>query len=286
MTRFIFMTDTHLGSGPDAFCQQPPYPERIKELLAEIRTRIPQMGVDFILHGGDLVHRCTREIVREAVETFRFPVPFYLSLGNHDLNHDEALRIWLEEAPGFFAEPSPQYSFRSGACVVHVIPNHWEPGRPYYWSRSQQPFFTDDQLERLEADIIKYPGLVHILSIHNPIFGVFPEQTGLPSVIHDVPSAFRDTVLALMRAYPDIKCVLSGHNHLNTLVRTKEGIFASASSFVETPFEYKLVEITENYIFLKTHNVSPLPFEARYDGRRAYAQGRERDRELFWRFDE
>lgn len=286
MTRFLFITDTHIGANPVGFHQQPSYPEHIAELLDGIKRIIQEGEIDFVVHGGDMVDHCCKESIEEAKRLFDFPVPVYLSLGNHDLDREDALQIWLKQAPGFFAGGnSPQYSIRSGSCRVHVVPNQWERDAEYVWRNAQEPYLTPGQLRRIDQELQIDPEGFHILVIHNPIYGVSTEQTGLERVVHDVPAPFRECVLELMRAYPQVKCVLSGHNHINTMAQTEEGIFVSGSSFVETPFEYKLIEVTDDGIRLQTFPLSgPLSFEPKYDISRSFVQGREQDREAVRRF--
>lgn len=286
MARFLFITDTHFGAEQVGFHQQPAYPDNIRELLdCLVREEIERSGIDFMLHGGDMVDRCEPDIVRGAAEVFRLPVPVYLSLGNHDLTRRDALDIWLSEAPGFFNGRSPQYAVRCGDCVIHIVPNQWEADALYYWHEAQVPYFAEDQIGRLEAAVSQHLDCVHLLSIHNPIFGVSPEQSGLAGIVHAVPDAFRETVTGLVRKHPNIKGVLSGHSHINTLVRDGEAIYASGSSFVETPFEYKVVEVTKHSLRIETRKVkSTLRFAPAYNPSRAFVQGRPQDREAELRF--
>lgn len=287
MTRFLFITDTHIGANPVGFHQQSAYPEKIGELLGEIERLAETGDIEFVLHGGDMIDYCCPETIREAKQMFQLSVPVYLSLGNHDLDREDALQMWLELAPEFFIDRSPQYTIRHDPCVIHVVPNQWEPGTSYYWKKTQEPFFEEPQILQLEADIRKFPDKIHLLAIHNPIFGVPREQSGLDHVIHDVPQHFRQSLIELMSKFPNVKCILSGHNHINTLAQTEEGIFVSGSSFVEAPFEYKVVEVTMDAIQITTRTRGgTLSFDPAYDGGRSFVQGRKRDRALFWRFGE
>ena len=42
-------------------------------------------GIDFVLHGGDMVDLATVENIRAARDLFSLSVPVYLCLGNHDM---------------------------------------------------------------------------------------------------------------------------------------------------------------------------------------------------------
>ncbi|MCM3041297.1 metallophosphoesterase [Paenibacillus motobuensis] len=286
MTKFAFLSDTHIGANPIGFHQQPAYPEKMEELIAEIKALAREGEIDFVLHGGDMIDRCELETIQESGRLFQMDVPVYLSLGNHDVDRIDAEEIWLQHAPQFFNGFSPQYTIRHENCVIHVIPNQWEIGSTYYWEQAQNPYFTKYQLNKLKIELDQHTEYVHLLAIHNPIFGISSEQTGMDHVIHDVPAEFRETVLNLMHEYPHIKGVLSGHNHVNTLKRTSEGFFVSNSAFIETPFAYKLIEITDKQINITSKTVdTSSSFSPKYNSNRAYVYGREQDRTMIWNLE-
>jgi DNA repair exonuclease SbcCD nuclease subunit len=282
MTRFLFLTDTHIGASPIGFHQQSAYPEHAGELV-KLAARLAEVhSADFVLHGGDIVDSCTAANIVEAKRIFsEIPLPLYLSLGNHDLDQEDALSRWLASAPEWFPGKQPQYDIHCDSCVIHVVPNQWEKNRPYYWRQAQEPFFTSEQLDNLRASLRKDPGKTHILSVHNPIMGVPTSQTGVNWIIHAVPEPFCDIVINLMREFTCLKLVLSGHNHINTLIRNGDGLFVSGSSFVETPFECKLIEITDHMIRIETLSCNTsLSFQPSYDETRAYVQGKEEHRRI------
>lgn len=296
MVRFLYITDTHLGSKGTGFQQQPAYPEQLDYLLDAFRHILKEEAeFDFILHGGDMVDSCTERTIGMAREAFRFDVPLYLSVGNHDLDRPDAGELWLKHAPGFFASGDAlDYQVRVNGVMLHVMPNQWERDKLYYWDKVQVPFYTADQMLRLEANISRYPDLIHLLAVHNPVFGVMPEQTGLAEVIHDVDSEFRRYILNLMDRHPQLKCVLSGHNHINTLYHTEGGLLLSSSSLIETPFEYKIIEIDENSIHVETRSLKiPSRFNSNlntdftpdYKVDRSYVQGGRRDREAVLKWE-
>jgi len=287
MARFLFITDTHIGANPIGWHQQPAYPDHAEELMPWLVSLIQEHSVDFVLHGGDLVHQCTEANIRLAQQIFsNLPVPMYLSLGNHDLDREDALELWLGIAPEWFGGGQPQYDILWEDCVIHVVPNNWEQDRPYFWEKKQEPSFTEEQLERLRSSLqYKDEGKTHLLSIHHPIYGVPESQTGLGKVIHPVSPSFTEVVESFMKEFPKLRCVLSGHNHINTLIRNEHGLFVSGSSLVETPFECKLVEVTSGGIRIQTLTCDhPLTFEPSYNQTKAYVQGTDVHRNIDWRF--
>lgn len=282
MTKFLFITDTHIGTETMEFFQQPAYPGKIETLLELLLEPIKEQNIDFIIHGGDMIHSYDQNLIKKAIRIFNLPIPTYLCLGNHDLDDLHALNGWLEHAPSFFINHSPNYQIVTKTCIIHVVPNQWEVKREYYWGNVQEPSFTKEQLRQLERDLQDNLDKVHILVTHSPVFGMSIEQSGLSQVIHEPPAMFQQTILQLTEKYPHLQLVLSGHNHLNTIHKLEKTAFVTASSFVESPFEYKLVEINSQQINLSTHIIphSQLDFYFRYNPERSYVQGREKDRTL------
>ena len=281
MTRFIYIADTHFGVDRMAYQQQKGYPEKLGSILSELDTWIRKDGeIDFVLHGGDMINSATEANIREARDVFRLSVPVYLCLGNHDLTAPDALDMWLTEAPEFFPGKSPDYYLRFGDSFVHVMPNHWEEV-PYYWNDEQNPHFLGHQTARLDETLRRYPDAVHILSTHSPVFGIPVEQTGFDEPYHSPPLSFTKSVLDFVQQHPRVRCVLTAHNHVNTHIAEKTVHFVTPSSLTETPFEFKLIELSPEILRMSTVSlISHVDFQANYDYNKTFVQGRERDREF------
>ena len=141
MTRFIYVADTHIGTRKMGYEVQAGYPGRLPAILDGLCRWAGESGpVDFIIHGGDMVDDATRENIRAAKELFSLPFPVYLCLGNHDVTGEEALDLWLEEAPDLFPGGNPTFSVTTGDCCVHVAPNQWDD-IPFHWQEEMASRF-------------------------------------------------------------------------------------------------------------------------------------------------
>lgn len=279
MTRIAFITDTHLGSDATGYQQQKAYPARLREILAALRHGLQEDGgVDFVLHGGDMIHESREDLRREAREVFDVGVPLYLCLGNHDLTEPDAVALWERHAPGFFAGDPRHFELETGDAVVHVVPNHWGD-QTHCWAESQVARFGESPLARIESVVAAQPGKVHILCTHSPVFGVGPGQTGLDDPIHVPAPAFRDAVTGLLDRCPQLRCVLGGHNHLNSLALHGGAAVVTGAAFCETPFDYKVIEVGGAAVSIRTRSLfHEVGFEAEYDFDRCHVQGRSVDR--------
>jgi len=251
----------------------------LPELVALLDAWIQQdSGIDFVLHGGDMVDAASVENIRAARSMFQLSVAVYLCLGNHDLTGENALDLWLAEAPVFFPEQAPAFAVRSADCFVHVVPVQW-CDTPYFWSEEQRPHFLPEHLDRVRAVVADNPDVAHILCVHADVFGIPQEQTGFDDVYHPPLKAYTQTVLDFVRRHPQICCVLSAHNHINSCV-VRDGVpFVTGSAFAETPFEFKVIEVGTGDVTMTTYDLLPdVLFKALYNYDKTFVQGRKKDR--------
>ena len=281
MTRFVYLTDTHIGATNTAgYRQQPRYADQLPVLLACLDDwiRAQEEPVAFMLHGGDMVETASPVLVQAAAATFRLSVPVYLSLGNHDLTTRSALDLWLQEAPEFFPEGDPAFTLSGEGWHLHVVPSHW-CDIPYFWEDTQQPRILPEHLARLEVALAAETRATHLLCTHAEIVGVPPEQTGFDMPYHAPPPGLRDEVRDLIARYPQIKGVLGGHSHINTHGLVAQAHAVTASAFTETPFEFKLVEVTRDQLRMQTVSLlSAAGFGTDYRWDKTFVQGRPCDR--------
>jgi len=278
MTRFIYLSDTHTGTTPVGYQHQPSFPERTEALLAALESWIAERGdIDFVLHGGDMVNGGTRDNIRRAVNIFRLSVPLYLCLGNHDLSAPDSLDIWMSEAPAFFVNANPNFMIEHGHGRICVMPNQWG-NIPYRWEEEQRPHFTPDQWAWLEQQTSRGKDF-QIFVTHSPVQGISTAQSGFSEPYHCPPKAFVTDISRISAMSPSLRCVAGAHNHINSY-RESEGIhFFTVSSFVESPFEFKLMEIDRDGIRMTTHNLATsAPFAWQYDFDKTFVQGRACDR--------
>jgi len=273
------MADTHLGANPMGYQQQRGYPAKLPEIRTALTEfLLPEHRVDFVLHGGDMIDAATDDQIRAAAALFTLPVPVYLCLGNHDLTEPDAMARWMKHAPGFFPGGTPEYTITTEDCAIHVAPNHWEE-RPFYWRNKQEAHFSATQIERLNRQLAIRPHLPHLVLTHSPVYGLPVEQTGFSAPCHCPCESFTAGMTALAAGHGNLKCVLGAHNHMNMRVAHNSVEFVTVSSLVETPFEFKLFEVTPHAISMSTVALKPaLPFGDDYNAAKAFVQGRTVDR--------
>lgn len=285
MTRFLYIADTHFGADPMGYQQQTGYPEKLLQIASALQQYLSANdGVDFILHGGDMIDCTTDDNIRAAAECFDFAIPTYLCLGNHDLTSPDATVRWLLLAPQLFVGGVPDYTVEMEDCLIHVAPNHW-CDHPFYWNGTQDPHLSDVQKDRLSNELERHPDIPHILLTHSPVHGLPCAQTGFREPYHSPGTSFTREIMALVTKHPSIRCVLGAHNHMNMRVHYGGVEFVTVSSLVETPFELKLFEVTPGRIAMSTIGLcSALDFKSEPDPGKSFVQGREADRSFIREF--
>ena len=278
MTRFLYIADTHWGSGDTGYRLQPRYADRLPEILAGLKSWIRANGpVEFVLHGGDMVHELSLDNLRAARPHFDLKVPVHLCVGNHDLTVADGIGQWLGEAPEFFIGGSPNYLVTANDCNIHVVPNHYDT-EPYFWSEKQDIHLLDTQISDLKSRLEAEPGTAHIILTHSPVLPVPPDQTGIADPFHAPPQTFTDAVTSLAESC-GVTCVLGAHSHANMNKELNGVNYVTVSSLVESPFEFKLFEVDRTTLSMTTHNLGHcLDFPADYNFDQTFVQGRACDR--------
>jgi hypothetical protein len=206
------------------------------------------------------------------------PYPVYLCLGNHDLTTPDAADRWLSLAPQFFRNDSPSYTIESDDCMIHVVPNHWDDNS-FHWKDDQRPHLEPEQFDFLTAGLNTKPELPHIILTHNSVFGLPTEQTGMAEPFHIPPPEFTHEISSFAAKHANVTCVLGAHNHLNMRVNHGGIQYVTVSSLVETPFEFKLFEVTSAGMEMSTVSLNSLmDIDGEYDPAKAFVQGRPADR--------
>ncbi len=281
--KFIYLADSHCGANPQHYHQQRVYTEKLPQIVRALKEIIAaENDISFVLHGGDMIDVTNETNIRVAAKLFEFDIPVHLCLGNHDLTTPNALQQWLQFAPQFFPNGQAEYSLLANDCAIHVAPNQWGSA-PYFWEEEQRPHFLPEQKKFLETALATHADCPHFLLTHAPVFDLPPEQTGLNQPLHAPNPDFNATITELSAQNSHLRCVLGAHSHLNMCVQHEGAHFITVSALVETPFEFKIFEVTRNSLSMKTVTLGNWMQDlSEYDFEKTFVQGRAIDRAFDW----
>ncbi len=283
MTRFLHITDTHLGgNNHEGFMQQPRCLEHWNNLLQEIKNMVPQYHLDFMIHGGDATDHGTYDEIQQFVhDTESLPCPIYLSLGNHDLQIPDAIKIW-QNCTSILPGGKHSYSVVTSDCILVVLGIYWDQLDKHYWdiTGTQIPLISTVQKKMLR-EIAKDADRPVVIALHAPLNSIPSSQTGLNEDIHLPDNNLRNYFLELATEFPCIKLFLCGHNHAHTIENHGHFITATTSAFTEYPFEMRLISIDKKHLTIETITcMQPENCLTHYNHDKSWVQGNAQQREL------
>lgn len=233
--RFVFMSDNHSR------------PELLNQLIDWANAEAP----DLILDGGDTVNDGTEsELNRAASLRQRFESPLYQVTGNHDAH----LRGPFETKP----VELPDFQSMSVKGVHFILLDN------------EDETLTDQQFEKLEADLKAHQGIPTFVAMHVP-----PKLSKTPlsvKVAKVLPLDFASPVMRkpeqvqrlhnLMKDY-GVKAVLAGHTHYPDEV-TEDGVrYVTVSSSgglspkPGVPKEFLDIRVQDGQVDIQRVNLEP-----------------------------
>lgn len=277
-TTFALITDTHYsvsstGEEPTLWNRQ--LVSRSEELAELLIRSLNQQPIDFIIHCGDITHNGDRrsfEFARSVFDQFRVPVLF--TLGNRDPLEIGARRtiqeVFLLQRDQFFF-----VHYARGVRYIFLDSNyvHLADGREdevidrAATGSSQHVGFSAEQVGWLREELDRDRESITLVIVHHPIASkseypiIKPRDLGPPNLrIGPVwqalfPMYYRE-VLALLEGASNVKAVFSGHWHISDIVRVNRLYHVKTPSLVEFPFEYRVVQVTEQYLDVTTHGLT------------------------------
>lgn len=291
-TRFLYITDTHWGAKPGVgYIVQPRDPSKFEAIHQGLKQWLSQQDppIDFIVHGGDVVNNGTREQIIHATaklaELTTPNRPLYIGLGNHDLEELDSMANWRKHHLGMLPDESGSFAVSFPAFHLYMLAHHWNHTTPpHYWDRAsgQAPLLDDQQRENFEAFAANADRPI-VLAFHSPVQSIPPSQSGHDVELHVPDPAWRAYILSVIDRFPAITLVLTAHAHVHTLSREKQCVIAGTTAFFETPYEAKLITISENEFDLQTLSFGDLMnIPGEYNPEKAYAQGEDEHRSTKW----
>lgn len=224
--KFVQVTDSH-------FSITNPYSEEVlRKTVDDINTLD---GVSFVAFTGDNIDKPQPEELAAFVRIVnKLNVPYYLVIGNHDvfktngLSKEEYFEI-VKNNNFLYRFKTPNYVFKKGEFVFIVVDGAKEviPGSVGY--------YKEETLAWLEKNLKKYEKKQVIILQHFPL--VEPKESKSHRTYQ------KEKYLELLKKYPNVKAVISGHYHLNS-EKMLDGIYhISSPSLLVQPNQYKIIDI-------------------------------------------
>lgn len=283
--KIIYLTDTHIGAGTAGFQQQPRQMDRLDEIFQALKHFIHSNDVELVIHGGDITNDGNSAQIRQAVEQMKMlEVPVAYCLGNHDLAQTDSFKIWQSvPIPNHFSPADTILSLNEGVDLI-LINNTWWNGSAFrmHWQEDEIPYssLADKTLSWLTETLEAAPEKAAIIVVHAPLEALPPRLTGMPEPIHVPTAAYKKKMDDLLSRFPRVKLVLAGHNHVNLAVRFNDQFRLSTASLIESPFEFRLIQLSGKSLRIETLAALPSSSQIPYDAEKAWVNGQTEDRTL------
>jgi 3',5'-cyclic AMP phosphodiesterase CpdA len=201
------------------------------ELLRTLHALAAE-GVAFVIHGGDMTERATRDEFALMSEVLKAqPVPVYGCIGNHDRYLETSRGDARELLADYFPGGSLDYTFSKPPVRFVVFDVEVERDE----ARERTLRWLHDTL-RADAQTPT------VFVWHYPPFN----RGGLSNCgfqLQDWSQFGRDTLLGLLRDTPNVCACLNGHDHWDE-VNTLNGLpFIQNAAFVEWPNTYRVYRV-------------------------------------------
>jgi len=293
MWRFVQLSDPHLASDYDGVWNSRVICTMMPEVMACLRRDLATLSPDFILATGDIASRQTREAMIEAGRIMdSLGLPYYPMGGNHDFVLSESREWFLEAFARRLPEPRTHYAFEHRGLRFLVLDPWWK-----WTDDSLNPMsevsvaahlditpgdarwaIPPHQLVWLDEELRAHPQTPTILATHYPAVPI-PERMRR--------EGYRDTgcldngplLIELLQGAPQVKAILSGHNHVN-FIETLDGVsHIVTAALPEYPVEYRVFSVYDDRIEVETRGLSDPSFAERsYLPGRDWTKGGLRDR--------
>lgn len=242
---FAFISDTHVRrDGREDWMNRKLGDASAPEFLRTLQA-LDAEGVDYVVHGGDMTERATRDefvLMRDTLRAQRLPV--YGCIGNHDRYLDTSRADAREVLAEYFPGGALDYTLAKPPLRFVVLDVLLE--RPE--AREHSLAWLDDAMRTDTATPT-------IFVWHYPPFNRGgPSNCGFR--LQDWSELGRDTVLDRLRRAPNLIACVNGHDHWDE-VNVVGGIpFVQNAAFVEWPNTYRVYRVYDDHVEWEVRQVA------------------------------
>ena len=243
--KFAFVPDTHLSfEKNDGWILT-------NESLVILQDTVDHLGnlpdLKFAVFGGDLVDKKENRLsdMELLVDIFsELKHPYYVIFGDTDADTDENYT-----QTDFTAE----FKFNG---FRNIYQSYWKEqleenilliGLDSSQSGSFNGYLPDEQLEWLKSVLEENKDKFTVIFIHHPPIQEFDEKYRLKNSL-----AFQE----LVKHYPQVKIVLSGHAHRNFTRNIDGTLYIVSPSIVTYPNKYKILTVYPDKVSVENKQIS------------------------------
>lgn len=275
--RFVQVSDPHLGSQLDGRWNNNFICTMMPDVMRCLRRDLARLKPDFILATGDIASDRTIDAVfaaRDLMDSLGFP--YYPMGGNHDFASEETRAWFLEAFQHRLPIKDTVYSFTHKNLHFCVL-DPWWMWHDNSLCPASEPKIADaqdrtlkgarwavppHQLAWLEEDLAAHQNVATIVSMHYPAIPI-PARMKRPGMQDGGYLQNGDLVLEVVRRYPQVKAIITGHVHLHFIEDLGGLMHITTGALPEYPTEYRDFHVYDDRVEVYTCSLSDTSFAAR-----------------------
>ncbi len=267
---FVQCSDLHLGYNPDGIWNNRVLTSKSFEIFQCFLSDVVTYSPEFIIITGD-IGSCEDDITPQKIKDLfnSIKIPLYLLGGNHDLSthqiRERELKYFDTELPeGEFTYAFThkklrfcmlEVSWKWKDSTVHAIrdPDHHIDMKESH--KGLQWVLAKEHLNWLENELKEHKKYPVVVSIHTPLFSI-PERCKFEGYQDSGILSNAGEVLELLYNHPRTCIILSGHMHMNYLIKEKNVVQITTSALCEYPMEFRQFIVYEDRVEMLTYGLS------------------------------
>ena len=250
--KMAFIPDVHLS-----FNQKDDwilYNESLVILQDVIKTLNNEPDLNFVVFGGNLIHNKDQQLY--DLPTFsetatELKVPYLVIPGDRDVDLIESLSkhdFCTEFLKNGFENNNKTY------WAIEPVPNVVLIGLDTTVLNSTEGVLTPVELEWLDNTLSSNKDKFTIIVMHHGALPACDQDLKAPwnKLILNNSSDF----LGIIKKYPQVKVVLSGHHHLNSTKISNNTLFIQTPSIAAYPNQFKMLTFYPDRVEIKNEQIS------------------------------
>ena len=257
--RFGLITDTH-------FCAEENFPNtyfwnntlcnKSLDIGSKAVDILNQLSLDFVMHCGDFTNHADITEYQAGCEILdKLNCPWHMVIGNHDVGNLTREMILQKHKNLYYKINYGKYMFLMLDSCIATRPLEFE------LSKAELEWLEDCLKNNKNKDVII---LSHIPLVYKPDYADFPSPgTNRENSSVNTESFMKqigyvkntDEFIGIIEKYDHVRMLLSGHWHFNSSYLWNEKVCVTTASLVEYPMEFRVIEITENAIDIRTYGL-------------------------------
>lgn len=267
---FVQCSDLHLGYNPDGIWNNRVLTSKSFEIFQCFLRDVVSHSPDFIIITGDICS-CEDDNTPQKIKNLfdSIKTPLYLLGGNHDLSTHQIRERELKYFDTELPEGKFTYAFTHKKLRFCMLEVSWkwkdstvhairDPDHPIDMKESHkglQWVLSKEHLNWLEKELKEHNNYPIVVSIHTPLFPI-PNRCKYEGYQDSGILLNAGEVLKLLYAHPQTCIVLSGHMHMNYIVKEKNVVQVTTSALCEYPIEFRKFTVYTDKIEIFTYGLS------------------------------